>query len=44
MSKHQRGNKEAKKPKQAPSRAQPLSPSAVMPTLAPVAPDRVKKR
>jgi hypothetical protein len=44
MSKGQRGNKEAKKPKKAESPAKPLSPAAVMPTVTPVVEDRLKKK
>ena len=41
MSKGQRGNKEAKKPKKAP--AKPLAPSSFMPTESPAALPRSKK-
>jgi len=44
MSKGQRGNKEAKKPKKAQSPAKPLSPAAVMPTVTTAVPDRLKKK
>jgi len=44
MSKGQRGNKEAKKPKKVQSPAKPLSPAAVMPTVTTVVPDRLKKK
>jgi hypothetical protein len=42
MSKGQRGNKEAKKPKKSPNK--PLSPDAVMPTISTAVPDRLKRR
>ncbi|HSW05429.1 hypothetical protein [Aquabacterium sp.] len=45
MSKGQRGNKEAKKPKRDPSPATPLAPGGVVPALAVVAPlERNKRR
>jgi hypothetical protein len=42
MSKHQRGNKEAKKPKQPVPAMKPLVPGDAGPTLGAVAPDRLK--
>jgi hypothetical protein len=44
MSKGQRSNKEAKKPKKSQLPVKPLSPGAVTPMLATVVPDRHKKR
>jgi hypothetical protein len=44
MSKGQRGNKEAKKPKKVQSAAKPLSPADTMPTLAQKTPDGFKKK
>ena len=44
MSKGRRGNKEAKKPKQAQPAAKSLSPAGVLPTVTGVAPDRPKKK
>lgn len=45
MSKGQRGNKEAKKPKREPTPASPLAPGGTLPALAVVAPlDRNKRR
>ena len=41
MSKGQRGNKEAKKPKKAP--AKPLAPGGAMPVEIPAAPPRFRK-
>lgn len=43
MSKGQRGNKEAKKPKQAHT-DKPVGPLAAMPAVAPQVPDRQKKK
>jgi len=43
MSKGQRGNKEAKKPKKAPAPAVPPGPVGSTPTQASVAPARLKK-
>jgi len=44
MSKHQRGNKEAKKPKQPAQAMKPLVPGDAGPTLGPVVPDRLKRK
>ena len=45
MSKGQRGNKEARKPKREPTPATPLAPSGVAPALVIVPPlDRKKRR
>jgi hypothetical protein len=44
MSKVQRSNKEAKKPKKDKSPAKPLSANAVKPTVNTVVPDRQKKK
>lgn len=44
MSKHQRGNKEAKKPKQPAPAMKPLVPVDAGPTLGPVVPDRLKRK
>jgi hypothetical protein len=44
MSKGRRGNKEAKKPKQAQSAAKSLSPASVAPTVTATPPDRLKKK
>jgi hypothetical protein len=44
MSKGRRGNKEAKKPKQAQSAAKSLSPAGVAPTVTATPPDRFKKK
>ena len=43
MSKGQRGNKEAKKPKKAPAPAKPLAPGGSTPAENPAAPARPKK-
>jgi hypothetical protein len=43
MSKGQRGNKEAKKQKKAPSEAKPLVPAGALPAVS-VAPNRMKKK
>ena len=43
MSKGQRGNKEAKKPKKAPAPAKPLAPGGSAPTQNTEAPPRFKK-
>jgi len=43
MSKGQRGNKEAKKQKKAPSEAKPLVPAGALPAVS-VAPNRTKKK
>jgi hypothetical protein len=43
MSKGQRGNKEAKKPKKAPAPAMPLAPAGTTPTQAIATPPRLKK-
>ena len=43
MSKGQRGNKEAKKPKKAPVPALPLAPGDSTPTQATATPPRLKK-
>ncbi|WP_280156034.1 hypothetical protein [Piscinibacter sp. XHJ-5] len=43
MSKGQRGNKEAKKPKKAPAPAKPLAPDDSTPRETPSAPARHKK-
>ena len=43
MSKGQRGNKEAKKPKKAPVPAKPLAPGGSTPEESPAAPARPKK-
>jgi hypothetical protein len=42
MSKHQRGNKEAKKPKQPAPAMKPQVPGDTGPTLGPAVPDRLK--
>ena len=42
MSKHQHGNKEAKKPKQPTPAMKPLVPGDAGPTLGAVVPDRLK--
>jgi hypothetical protein len=44
MSKHQHGNKEAKKPKQPPPVVKPPMPADAEPTLRAVAPDRLKRK
>jgi hypothetical protein len=44
MSKHQRGNKEAKKPKQPAPVIKPLLPGDAGPTLGAVPPDRLKRK
>jgi hypothetical protein len=44
MSKHQRGNKEAKKPKQLAPAGKPPAPADAMPTLGAVGPDRPKRK
>jgi len=44
LSKGRRGNKEAKKPKQAQSAAKPLSPASVLPTVTGAAPGQLKKK
>jgi hypothetical protein len=44
MSKQQRGNKEAKKPKQPAPAVKPLVPGDAGPTLGAVAPDRPKRK
>ncbi len=44
MSKHQRGNKEAKKPKQPTPAMKPPVPADTAPTLGTVAPDRLKRK
>jgi hypothetical protein len=44
MSKGQRGNKEAKKPKQTPRAVQSTPPVAVAPAVPAVVPDRYKKK
>lgn len=44
MTKHQRGNKEAKKPKKVPPAVRSLSPGEVVPTPTPAALDRPKKK
>jgi len=44
MSKGQRGNKEAKKPKKVQPATKPLSPPDTMPTLAQRTPDGFKKK
>ena len=43
MSKGQRGNKEAKKQKKAPSESKPLVPDGALPAVS-VAPTRMKKK
>ena len=43
MSKGQRGNKEAKKPKKAPAPAKPLAPRGSTPTVSTFAPPRWTK-
>lgn len=43
MSKGQRGNKEAKKQKKAPSESKPLVPGGVLPVVS-VAPNRMRKK
>jgi len=43
MSKGQRGNKEAKKPKKTPVPAKPLAPAGWTPTETTVVPPRLKK-
>jgi hypothetical protein len=44
MSKGQRGNKEAKKPKQPPAAVKPTLPGALVPLAAPPVGDRQKRR
>ena len=44
MSKGQRGNKEAKKPKKAPSESKPLAPADALQAVASMAPNRMKKK
>jgi hypothetical protein len=43
MSKGQRGNKEAKKPKKAPASTKPLAPGGSTPTAPAAAPPRLKR-
>jgi hypothetical protein len=43
MSKGQRGNKEAKKPKKAPTPAKPLAPGGSTPTASTFTPPRLRK-
>lgn len=44
MSKHQHGNKEAKKPKQPAPAMKPPVPADAGPTLGAVVPDRLKRK
>ena len=44
MSKGQRGNKEAKKPKKGQSAVKPLAPTTVTPAVTGAVPDRLKKK
>jgi hypothetical protein len=44
MSKGQRGNKEAKKPKKAQAPPKPLAPAGTIPDVAPLAHERLRKK
>lgn len=44
MSKHQRGNKEAKKPKKVAPAVKPLLPGEALPALGPAAAERPKRK
>lgn len=44
MSKHQRGNKEAKKPKKVPPAVKPPAPGGPLSTLVPAAPERPRQK
>jgi hypothetical protein len=44
MTKSQRGNKEIKKPKQAPGAHKPAAPALALPAVAPMTPEQKKRR